>query len=66
MRVYAPQQSGTTDFKWQTIQANRANNQWSFDLIDGQLGDNRTANGRILFQGGVGLFAENIFQNSFE
>jgi photosystem II stability/assembly factor-like uncharacterized protein len=66
LRIYAPQQSGMTEFEWQTIQSNHTNNQWTFDLIDGQFGDIRPANGRILFQGGVGLFAETIFQNSFE
>ena len=66
MRIYAPSQSGSIDFKWQTIQSIHTTNEWTFDLIDGQLGDVRPANGRILFQGGLSLLGDLIFQNGFE
>jgi photosystem II stability/assembly factor-like uncharacterized protein len=66
IRIYAPQISGTTEFQWQTYDASVTGNSWTFTLSDGQFGDIRPNNGRILFQGAVGLFAESIFQNGFE
>lgn len=66
MRIFAPVQSGSTEFKWQNFPTTILNNQWTINLTDGQLGDIRPNNGRILFQGGVGFFNENVFVNGFE
>lgn len=64
-RIYAPTISGNTEFHWQDIPATVTNNEWTINLSDGQFGDIRPNNGRILFQGGP-AFNDLIFTNGFE
>lgn len=66
MRIFAPAVSGDTQFEWQDFNATVTGNKWSLNLTDGQYGDIRPNNGRILFQGGAGNFKNNLFSNGFE
>ncbi len=65
-RTFAPLVSGDTEFFWQDMSANVNGNSWTLNLLDGQFGDIRPNNGRILFQGGPGNYDNSIFLDSFE
>ncbi len=66
IRIFAPVVSGSLAFKWQSFPATVVDNEWTLNLIDGQFGDTRPDNGRILFQGGPAFFVDAIFSDSFE
>ncbi len=68
-RVYAPTTPGDlSTVRWQNLPGSSVDGKtWTFDLADGELGDLRPANGRILFQGGPARVLDNrIFGDRFE
>ena len=68
-RVFAPDVPGDlATVRWQAMPDTQADgNAWILSLSDGELGDLRPANNRILFQGGPALLTDNrIFSDRFE
>ena len=68
-RVYAPTTPGDlSTVRWQNLPGSSVDGKtWTFELADGEMGDLRPANGRILFQGGPALVLDNqIFADRFE
>lgn len=68
-RVFAPDTPGDlSTIRWQFMPDAQADgNAWILSLTDGELGDVRPANNRILFQGGPAQLPDNrIFSDRFE
>lgn len=68
-RIYAPDQPGDiSTIRWQFFpEAQADGNAWILQLADGELGDLRPANNRILFQGGPARLPDpQIFRDRFE
>ncbi len=68
-RIFAPDQPGDLGtIRWQFMpEAQADGNAWLLQLGDGELGDLRPANGRILFQGGPATLPDGrIFADRFQ
>ena len=68
-RIFAPDEPGVlSTVRWQFMpDAQAQGNAWIIQLADGELGDLRPANNRILFQGGPALVPEpRIFSDRFQ